>query len=348
MKAAVLYQTGAPLRVVDDLVAPAPARGQVKVQFAYAGVCHSQLLEVRGGRGVDRFLPHLLGHEGVGRVVDIGPDVTKVKPGDLIVASWIKGRGLDVPSAVYRHDGEMINAGAVTTFNEFAVVSENRCFHLPPEIPLNIAVLLGCALPTGAGIVSNTIRPAAGSTIAVFGLGGIGLCALIACRLHDCAELIAVDVEQQKLALAQELGATAAIDASRLDPVAEIRRLTGGAGVDYSIESAGLVRTIEQAFEAVRRGGGVCVFASHPHSGKRIAIDPYELICGKQIRASWGGGSDPDSDIPRFAELYRRGKLPLEKLLTRPYKLDDINTALADLEQRRVGRPLIEINPTLA
>lgn len=346
MKAAVLYELDTPLRVLTGIDLPPPARGQVKVQFAYAGVCHSQLMEIRGGRGVDRYLPHLLGHEGSGRVVEVGSEVAKVNRGDAVVVSWIKGYGLDVPSSQYRYGDNTINAGAVTTFNEFGLVSENRCFRLPPGIPLDVAVLFGCALPTGAGIVSNTIRPAPGSTIAVFGLGGIGLCALIACRLYECAELIAVDVEPQKLALAAELGATATIDASRIDPVAEIRHLTGGVGVDYSIEAAGLVRTIEQAFDAVRRGSGVCVFASHPKSGERITIDPYELICGKQIRGSWGGSSDPDRDIPRFVELYRTGKLPLEKVLTRAYKLDDINIAIADLQERRVSRPLIEIDPS--
>jgi S-(hydroxymethyl)glutathione dehydrogenase/alcohol dehydrogenase len=241
----------------------------------------------------------------------------------------------------------IINAGAVTTLNECAVVSENRCVVLEAGIPMDVAVLFGCAILTGAGIVSNTLAPSPGSTIAIFGLGGIGMSALMAARLHEPAALIAVDVEAEKLALATALGATATIDASRMDPVEEIRRLTNGRGVDYAIEAAGSARTIEQAFDAVRRGGGTCVFASHPKTGESISLDPYELICGKLIIGSWGGQSDPDRDVPLFAALYKTGKLPLEKLLTRRYKLEEINVALEDLERRRVGRPLIELDPSL-
>lgn len=345
MRAAVLYETGNPLRVVDGIDVPAPQRGQVKVRLAYSGVCHSQLMEARGGRGADRYLPHLLGHEGSGVVIETGAAVSKVKAGDRVILGWIKGSGLDVAGPLYRRGDEVLNAGAVTTFNEYAVVSENRCVALPDDVPMDIAVLFGCALPTGAGIVTNTLQPRPGSTVAVFGLGGIGLSAMMACRLHECEPIIAVDVASDKLALATILGATVTIDASRTDPVEEIRRLTGGKGVDYAVEAAGTAATIEQAFNSVRRGGGRCIFASHPPQGARLSLDPYELISGKRIAGSWGGASDPDRDIPRFAALYRAGKLPLEKLITRRYQLDDINSALDDLEHRRVGRPLIEIAP---
>lgn len=345
MKAAVLYELGKPLRVVDGIEIPPPHRGQVAVRLSYSGVCHSQLMETRGARGPDRYLPHLLGHEGAGVVIETGPGVTKVKRGDRIVLGWIKGSGLDVPGPRYRRGNETLSAGAVTTFNEFAVVSENRCVPLPDGVPMDVAVLFGCALPTGAGIVTNSLKPTAGSTVAVFGLGGIGMSAMMACRLHDCGQLIAVDVSADKLALAEALGATATIDASRTDPVEEVRRLTGGKGADYSVEAAGTAETIEQAFNSVRRGGGLCIFASHPPQSARISLDPYELICGKRIAGSWGGASDPDRDIPRFADLYLAGKLPLEKLITRRYRLDDINLALDDLEHHRVGRPVIEIDP---
>lgn len=346
LTAAVLYETDRPLRIVSGIEAPAPRPGQVLVKLAYAGVCHSQVMEARGQRGADRYLPHLLGHEGSGVVIEIGRDVTKVGAGQRVVLGWIKGRGAEVPSTQYRLDGAVLNAGAVTTFNDYALVSENRCVPLPDGVPMDVAALLGCAVPTGAEIVANTIEPAAGSTIAVVGLGGIGMSALMACRFFDCAEIIAVDLSPEKLDLARELGATTTIDARSQDPVAEIRRRTGGHGADYVIEAAGLARTIEQAFEATRRGG-LCVFASHPQSGARISIDPYELICGKRIVGSWGGGSDPDRDVPRFADWYRGGRLPLARLISNRYRLDEINEALDDLEQHRVARPLIEIDGTI-
>jgi len=324
-------------------------RGQVLVKLAFSGVCHSQLMEVRGRRGPDAYLPHLLGHEGSGEVVEIGDGVSKVSPGDLVVLGWIKGRGLECGGVQYHCNclPEKINAGGVTTFNEYALVSENRVVPLPAGVPLDIAVLFGCAVPTGAGIITNDLQPVAGSSIAVFGLGGIGMSALMATMLFKCAKVIAVDVSPDKLALARSFGATHTIDVSANDPIDEIRTLTGGVGVDYAVEASGQVKVIEQAFASIRRNGGVCVFATHPEQGNTISIDPYELICGKQIRGSWGGGSNPDLDIPIFAELYLQGKLPLEKLITKRYSLEAINEALDDLENHRVGRPLIEIDSTI-
>jgi S-(hydroxymethyl)glutathione dehydrogenase/alcohol dehydrogenase len=349
MKAAVLSSLNAPLQVLTGLEYALPARGQLLVKLAYSGVCHSQLMEVRGRRGEDVYLPHLLGHEGSGKVVQVGEGVAKVNVGDLVVLGWIKGSGLDGGGVKYRCNclPYVINAGGVTTFNEYALVSENRVVPLPKGVPMDIAVLFGCAVPTGAGIITNDLRPAPGSTIAVFGLGGIGMSALMATMLFDCAKVIAVDVSADKLALARSFGATHTINATEVDPVSEIRAFTNGLGVDYSVEASGQVSVIEQAFDSVRRGGGVCVFASHPEHGKRISIDPFELICGKQIRGSWGGSSNPDRDIPLFAKLYLQGRLPLEKLITKQYPLDAINEALDDLEHHRVGRPLIEIDTTL-
>ncbi|MGZ5929376.1 MAG: zinc-binding dehydrogenase [Rhizomicrobium sp.] len=346
-RAAILHETNQPLRVEAGIEVPPLAEGQVLVQIAYAGVCHSQVMEVRGGRGEDKYLPHMLGHEGTGIVVETGPGVSKVARGQKVILGWVKGEGANTGGTTYRQQDRVINAGAVTTFGEYAVVAENRCTPLPEGVPMDVGVLFGCAVPVGAGIVTNTVQPKAGSTVAVFGLGGVGLSALMACLLYDCREIIAVDVVPEKLALARTLGATRTINAAEEDPVAELRRLTGGAGVDYSIESAGATATIEQAFNAVRRFGGLCVFASHPRGGEMIKLDPYELICGKRILGSWGGESHPDRDIARFAELYRSGRLPLQNLITRRYSLDQVNEALDDLEQRRSLRPLIEINPAL-
>lgn len=349
MKAAILTHLNKPLDVLSGIEFTEPGYGQLLVKLAYSGVCHSQLMEVRGRRGHDAYLPHLLGHEGSGKVIAIGEGVSKVSPGDLVVLGWIKGSGLEGGGVKYICDcmPQPINAGGVTTFNEYALVSENRVVPLPAGVPLDIAVLFGCAVPTGAGIITNDINPIPGSSIAVFGLGGIGMSALMATMLFKCAKVIAIDVSADKLALARSFGATHTIDASSSDPVSEIRALTDGLGVDYAVEASGQVKVIEQAFKSIRRGGGVCVFATHPEEGKTISIDPYELICGKHIRGSWGGSSNPDRDIPEFAKLYLQGKLPLDKLITKRYRLDDINQALDDLEQGRVGRPLIEIDPTV-
>jgi S-(hydroxymethyl)glutathione dehydrogenase / alcohol dehydrogenase len=347
MRAAVLEALNAPLRI-EDLELPSLRRGQVLVKLTYSGVCRSQLMEVRGGRGQDPYLPHLLGHEGTGVVVETGPGVEKVRAGDLVVLTWIRGAGLDAGGTQYLQGNRTVNAGAVTTFNEMAVVSENRCVRLPPGVPLDEAVLFGCALATGAGMVMNLMRPPAGSTVAVFGLGGVGLCALMALGLFDCSEIIAVDTQDEKLALASELGATRSVNPSREDPLQVIRDHTSGRGADFAVEAAGLAMTIEQAFCSVRQKGGKCFFASHPSRGMQISLDPFDLICGKEIRGTWGGETDPDRDVPVFADHYRAGRLPLDKLTTRRYSLDEINDALADLEAGRVFRCLLDFEEDAA
>jgi len=347
MKAAVLHALNVPLRMRSDIELPILRHGQVLVKLAYSGVCHSQLMEARGRRGEDAYLPHLLGHEGSGVVIEIGSDVAKVRPGDRVVLGWIKGSGIEAGGVQYKCPDGILNGGGVTTFNDYAVVSENRCVKIPDGVPMDIAALFGCAVLTGAGIITNSVRPIKGSSIAIFGLGGIGLSALMGLVLFDCEMVVAVDISEDRLQLAKEFGATHTINASDLDPVQAVRELTNGQGVDYTVEAAGRSDTIEKAFDAVRRGGGLCVFASHPAHGNRISLDPFEMICGKQITGSWGGGSDPDRDIPIYADLYLEGKLPLGKLITNRYSLEEINQALDDLEQNKVVRPLIAIDTTL-
>jgi S-(hydroxymethyl)glutathione dehydrogenase/alcohol dehydrogenase len=214
----------------------------------------------------------------------------------------------------------------------------------PQNIPDDIAVLFGCALPTGAGIVLNEINPKPGTTAVVFGLGGIGLIALMTLKAAGCESIFAVDVSKEKLDLALELGATQVINASSSNPVTEIQTLTKGQGVDYAIDAAGRAKTIEQAFASIRKFGGLCIFASHPPAGENINLDPHELISGKQIRGSWGGAVNPERDIPRFAELYAKGALSLHSLIKANYTINDVNIALGLLKNGLEFRPLIRFN----
>ncbi|MBR9885762.1 MAG: zinc-binding dehydrogenase [Oceanospirillales bacterium] len=341
-RAVVLTELAQPLQVVEGVKVPALKPGQVLIRLAYAGLCHSQLMEARGARGSDPYLPHMLGHEGSGEVLAIGEGVTKVSPGDKVVLGWIKGEGMDAGGTQYESPIGTINSGGVTTFSELTVVSENRCVPLPEGVPMDLAVLFGCALPTGAGMVMNQLKPAPGSSVAVLGLGGIGLSALIALQLFEPAQIVAIDAEPAKLELAKELGATHTVQAGP-ELVARVIELTDGKGVDYCLEAAGSAKTIEQGFGLVKRGGGLCLFASHPSAGERIELDPFELICGKQIQGSWGGASRPDQDIPRLAELFVKKNFPYPKLLSHSFSLDEINQALDALEKRQLVRALIRI-----
>jgi S-(hydroxymethyl)glutathione dehydrogenase/alcohol dehydrogenase len=342
MKAAVLFETGQPLQIVEGIAIPDLQRGQVLVKVLYSGLCHSQLMEISGGRGEDKYLPHLLGHEGVGVVQQIGEGVTKVQQGDIVVIGWIKGEGLDAPGGKYPHQDYLINSGSATTLSEQTIVAENRLVKLPEGFPLKFGVLLGCALPTGLGLVFNELKPEQGKTIAVFGLGGIGLSALIAAKLSKPKQLIAIDVAEHKLALAKELGATHCIKADQDDPVAVLKQITQGKGVDYSIEAAGTTRTIEQAFESVKDGGGRSVFASHPPNEDKICLEPHAFHRGKSIQGSWGGGCKPDHDIPKFVSIYHQGELPLARLLSDEYQLDEVNQAVEDLHNQKIVRAIIK------
>jgi len=343
MKAAVLYETGHPLVVESDIQIPPLGPGQVLVKVQYSGVCHSQLMEVRGKRGEDLHLPHLLGHEASGEVIEVGKGVSKVRPAEKVVLTWIKGKGAECPGAKYRKGDTIINSGSVTTFNNFAVVSENRCVRLPEGIPIDLAPLLGCAIPTGAGIVFNTIKPKHNSTLAVFGLGGIGLSAIMAAKAMECENIIAVDIENHKLETAGELGATHLVDNREGNALEKIRKISRNEGVDYSIEATGLVKIAEIAFQAVKDNGGLCIIAGHPAHGQTFKVNPFDLIKGKRIQGSWGGNCKPDRDIPLFGKFFLEGKLPMEKLISHRFSLENINQAMDGLEQGNLKRALIDM-----
>ncbi|MDW8263979.1 MAG: zinc-binding dehydrogenase, partial [Gemmataceae bacterium] len=341
--AAVLVELDRPLELWD-LEIPVLRPGQVLVQLAYSGVCHTQVLEARGKRGPDRFLPHCLGHEGSGWVRECGPGVTRVRPGEPVILSWIKAPGIDVAGSVYTCGGRSVNAGAVTTFQDWAVVSENRLTPLPGDFPLREAALIGCAVPTGVGVVLHTARLQAGEGVAVFGVGGIGLCAVAAARLAGCWPIVAIDVRAAKLRLATQLGATHTVDVTVTDPVAFVQQLCPG-GIDCSIECSGRPSVMRQALAAVRPRGGTAVVVGNAPAGDLLEVDPRELNQGKRLLGSWGGESVPDRDFPRYCRLMAAGRLDLSPLLTREYTLDQINQALDDLEEGRAFRPLIRFPP---
>jgi len=339
--AAVLVETGKPL-VLADLEIPKLKPGQAVVEICYSGVCHTQLLECRGHRGEDKFLPHLLGHEAGGIVADIGPGVTKVKPGDQVILSWIKGCGANVPGTVYKWNDRNVNAGAVTTFSRHSVVSENRLTLAADGISLQQAALLGCAVPTGAGAVFNTANPKPGQSIAIFGAGGIGLCAVNAAAIAGCVPIIAVDILDAKLKLAEQMGATVLINSSNKNAVQEINRICPG-GVDFAVEATGDTGVMVQAMQSVRNQGGAAVVIGNAKFSQMLTIDPREFNNGKQLRGTWGGDTQPDTDFPRYAKLITAGKLNLAPLISKSYLLSDINQAIDDLEAGKAARPIIDL-----
>jgi len=339
---AVLVETGKPLEIAE-LETPPLAPGQVLVEIAYSGVCHTQIMEARGLRGPDNYLPHRLGHEGSGTVLEVGPAVTKVAPGDQVILSWMKGLGCEVPGCVYDWNGRQVNSGAITTFARHAVISENRLTKVPAGLPLDQAALLGCAAPTGLGAVMNTARPRPGQSLAVLGAGGIGLCAVAGAAVSGCHPVIAVDINPDKLELARHLGATHTVDASGEDAAAAILDICPG-GVDFAVEASGQPSVMAQALAVVRNQGGTAVVVGNARHGSRLDLDPWLLNLGRSLKGTWGGDNQPDRDFPRYAALMQSGRLDLAPLISGVYSLERVNQALDDLEAGRVARPLIDMS----
>ena len=341
-QAAVLVELGKPLELAELEVPPLRA-GQVLVEIAYAAICHTQLLEARGGRGADPFLPHCLGHEATARVLETGDGVEHVKAGQRVVLSWIKGLGANVPGTTYSWGTRTVNAGAVTTFQRHAVVSENRLTPLPEGLAMERAVLLGCALPTGMGAVVNTARARAGESVAVFGTGGIGLCSIIGAVAQGCAPVIGIDPNPARRDLALRFGATHVVDSGQSDAAQVIAELSSG-GVDVAIEASGRPDVMRAALEAVRPRGGRAVVIGNARFGERLTLDPRAFNDGKSLLGCWGGDSVPERDLPIFSRAIANGGVDVGPLLSAPLTLAAINDALAALESGRVGRPLIDLS----
>ena len=341
--AAVLVELAKPLELAE-LEIPALKSGQVLVEVDCSGVCHTQLLEAFGHRGEDRFLPHCLGHEGSGIIVDIGPGVTKVRPGEHVILSWMKGSGADVTGTVYRWNGRKVNAGPITTFGRHSVISENRLTPIGKDFPKREAALLGCAVPTGFGAVFNTAEVRPGQSVAVFGAGGIGLCAVAAAKNAGAVPVIVIDVDDARLDLAEGIGATHTISASNEEDVlTKILELCPG-GVDVAIEASGRPHVMAQALQSVRNQGGAAVIIGNARHGERVEIDPWQLNLGKRLLGTWGGDNQPDRHFPRYAQMLAEGKVNVAPLLAKTYRLEEINGALSDLKTGKTIRPLIDMS----
>ncbi len=341
-RAAILTELGKPLELVD-LEIPALGPGQTLVEVAYSGICHTQILECRGYRGADSFLPHCLGHEGSGRVMEIGSGVTKVKPGDNVILSWIKGSGADIPGAIYNWNGKKVNAGGITTFSRHSIISENRLTLVPNGVSLKVAALMGCAVPTGLGCVINTLSAKPEQSIVVFGAGGIGLCSVAGAKICGCNPIIAVDIRKNKLETAMKMGAHTTIDASKEDPVKKLLDLKKD-GYDLSVEATGNPSVMIQTLKILRSRGGAAVIVGNAHYGKILEIDPKYFNQGKRLMGTWGGDNLPERDFPRYLQLIMSGKLDLGPLVEEEYPLREIDHALNDLEFGRVIRPIINMD----
>lgn len=345
MQAAILNELKKPLIIDEVEVAGDLKPGQVLVKVLYSGICGSQLGEIEGKKGEDNYLPHLLGHEGSGEVMKTGPGVQFVKPGDPVVMHWRKGPGIDAPCPEYLWKGKKLNAGFVTTFNEYAIVSENRLTVLPDDFPLDIAPLLGCAVTTGLGVINNNAKVKIGESVVVLGAGGVGLNIIQGAAMCSAYPIIAVDIHDNRLEMASKFGATHLINScNESDITAKIKSLLEAPGADVVIDNTGNTDLINQAYNLTRPDGRT-ILVGVPKKNDNISIFSLDLHFGKVITGSHGGETRPEVDIPRYIKLYKNGKLLLDDLITDRYPLEEINTAIENMKNgRTAGRCLIEMH----
>jgi len=343
MKAAILVEQRMPL-VIDEIGLPrALSVGQVFVKIHASGICGSQLGEIDGVKGPDRSLPHLLGHEGSGKVVAVGAGVRHVEEGQKVVLHWRKSLGIEAEPPVYTWQNRKVNAGWVTTFNEYSIVSENRLTPIPDDSDMAIAALFGCAVTTGFGVVSNNAQLKIGESVVIFGAGGIGLNIVQAAALVSANPIIAVDLHDSRLDLAKKLGATHAINARNQDARAEIANVLGEDPLDVFIDNTGSPEVIQTGYELTHPQGRI-VLVGVPPKGHNISIYSLPLHFGKRITGSHGGEAMPHIDIPRYYRLYRQGRLNLKALVGRTLGLGDINEAIAGMRDGSiVGRCIIRM-----
>lgn len=343
MRAAILVAQNEPL-LVDEVALPAELScGQVLVRLDYSGICGSQLGEISGAKGPDAYLPHLLGHEGSGWVEAVGPGVRRVKAGDHVVLHWMKGPGVEAEPPRYLWRGKPLNAGWVTTFNERAVVSENRLTPIGAAVDGQVAALFGCAVTTGLGAVVNNASVRPGDSVVILGAGGVGLNMIQGAVLAGAHPVIGVDLHQNRLDLARAMGATHLVDGRSADLAGELKQALGGRGADVVIDNTGLPAMIELAYGLTHKQGRV-VLVGVPRAGNAARLYTLPLHFGKSITGSHGGETRPEEDIPRYLRLVEAGRLALAPLITQVLPLSRINEALDGMRSgATAGRCLVDL-----
>ena len=371
VKAAVLREQGKPRPYVEsrpleieEVDLDGPSTGEILVEIAGAGLCHSDLSTIEGIR--PRPIPTVLGHEAAGIVRDVGPGVTALKPDDHIVMVFVmscgecadctggrpnlcgssiaaKAKGELVAGGRRLHlNGEDLNhAAGISCFAEYAVVDQGSVVKIPDDIPFEDAAVFGCAVVTGVGAVLNTARVPEGASMAVFGLGGVGLNAVMAGAIAGASPLIAVDVHDDKLALARDLGATHAVNALASDAIQEIKDLTGG-GVHHAFDMAGTVPALEAAYASLRTGG-VLTSAGLAPADAEFALKPYEMVSREiRVQGSYMGSCTPSRDVPKYLDYYRQGRLPVNRLRSGSIAMEDINLGFDRLADGAVVRQILK------
>ena len=334
MKAAVLEKLNYPL-AIREIFPTQLLQGQVYVKVLVSGLCGAQLHEIRGHKGNEKFLPHLMGHEGCGIVKEVGPGVTTVKEGDKVVMHWRPGSGIESEFPKFHLGEKIISSGKCTTLSEFSIVSENRLTKIPYDTPTVLAAMLGCSLTTALGIIDNECNLKFGESVAVIGCGGVGLNLIQAAKMKSAYPVYGVDINDKMFDLTHQIG----VDIFTCDLEFIPHK------VDVILDTTGVPEVISKAFDKLAPSGRL-IMVGQPAPGTDLNIfNPLSMFDGqgKSIRASQGGGTKPDEDIPRYIKLANREMLDFNTLHTDTFALDNINDAFDLLKTGNAGRIIIKI-----
>ena len=332
--AAILVEQRKPL-VIDEVELPALGYGQVLVDISVSRICGSQIGEIDGVKGPDRFLPHLLGHEGGGTVLEVGPGVKHVKSGDRVVLHWRPGKGIEAQPPVYNWNGKKASAGFLTTFNRLAVVSENRLTAVPSDTDFEICSLLADTLTTGFGVINNDAKVRIGESVVIIGCGGIGLGVVLGAKLAGAHPIIVVDIQDHKLQKATAFGATHGINSTAADFAGEALKILGGRAPDVVIDGTGNPEVLEKAFSLTSPAGRCVIFGVMPHD-RKLSLNTLPLHFGKVLTGSHGGGSQPAEDIPRFLRMMRDNVFDPRTFVSHRIGLEQVNEGISKMRSGEV------------
>lgn len=340
MKAAYLNKLNSSLKISKNLKFKNLDYGQVLVKNYYTGICKSQIYEIYSGRDNKKYIPHLLGHEATGIVIDKHHSVKKIKNGDQVILTWIKCRGIQSKNPEYYEKLKKINSGSVTTFSNYSIVSENRLLKLPKDITLRKGVILGCAFPTGAGMILKHVSKPKNKKIAFLGLGGVGVSALLTSFNYVFKETYGFDVNKNRIKFLEKVVKTdKKVNYFVFDSFISKKFQNY---FDYVIETSGSTSGIESGLKILKNNGKM-IFASHPSKGQKIKIDPFDLIKGKKIFGSWGGDFDYEKNSLKIFKIFKKIK-NFEKIFQEKlYNFNQINSAIDDLKKGKVLRPMVKL-----
>ena len=318
--------------------------GFVLIKIIYSSICRSQIMEIDGLRDNKKYIPHLLGHEGVGKIVAIGKKVKKFKIGEKVILGWIKNNNKKYrkQKLFYCKNKKTINCGYVTTFSNYSLVCEDRIVKKPKLMKDIEAPFYGCAVPTGAGMVLNQLRPKKNNKILLIGIGAVGICALAALKSLKINNVCILEINKKRSNIAKKLGYKNVYNPLKIKDINQIKKIYP-LGFDGCIESAGHKSSIELGFSLINAKSGKIIFSSHPAKNTKISIDPHELIKGKKILGSWGGNALPSRDTVKFFNVFRKNKINFFNLFNSTYKFSNINKAIIDFKNGIAIRPILKM-----